>query len=451
MKHTSSLLRVGVLILALSIIACGPAATSLRKSKKLESAGLTYEAASAALDAVEANPSHTKAIVQAKSLTTREVKRLLIDFENRADQGETVGALEAFVSAQQLTRRAEQSGLQIIGIENHLGRYASLRKGHVQEIEALADKALEKEDFEGAKRLYENALRYDEENATLRSQWRIATAEPLYRVGQQLYANKRFRAAYMQWAEMEKSISSHYKNGRSLQDSAVKHGKVSVGVRDVIAPTRQELELARGLRADLLNQLIATQDPFIEWIDYNEQQRFSATQQPDMVLSMEMTQWMEIPGTSARFERQGFRKELVKTKDPVTGVETTKEIFTKVVYYDINYRFYVRGTLMFQLEDIAQKKVLASREVSDQEERTVASAEFSGDPTALYPGLWASPNNGRNTDIIHYNQRGELESRFRTTYNPRLIDQMREKVKDSLMRKASNVLYETLKSNTFIP
>jgi hypothetical protein len=118
-------------------------------------------------------------------------------------------------------------------------------------------------DFSGAQRLYENALRYDPDNALIRSQWRVAVAEPLFRQGLQSYKVKRYRTAYYQWADMEKSIGQAYKNSRQLQDSAVFHGKVTVGIRDVIAPTRQELDLARGLRADLLSNLINTQEPLL--------------------------------------------------------------------------------------------------------------------------------------------------------------------------------------------
>jgi hypothetical protein len=36
-------------------------------------------------------------------------------------------------------------------------------------------------------------------------------------------------------------------------------------------------------------------------------------------------------------------------------------------------------------------------------------------------------------------------------YNPRAIDTMRDQVRDGLTKKASNVLFETLRSNTFLP
>ena len=57
----------------------------------------------------------------------------------------------------------------------------------------------------------------------------------------------------------------------------------------------------------------------------------------------------------------------------------------------------------------------------------------------------------RATDVISYNQKGQLDSRFRTVYNPRAIDNMRDQIRDGLTKKASNVLFETLRSPTFLP
>lgn len=425
---------------------------ALKRSKKLEKAGLGYEAAEAALDAVEANPNNTKALVQAKIVGQREIKRIGVEFEKRADANEVVGALESYVRGRNLVERAAESNVELTGLEVYTSRFAQIRQGHVSQLIAQADAALNSEDFSGAQRLYENALRYDPDNALIRSQWRISVAEPLFRQGLQSYRVKRYRTAYYQWADMEKSIGQAYKNSRQLQDSAVFHGKVTVGIRDVIAPTRQELDLARGLRADLMSNLIRTQEPFIEWIDYNEQTRFASTTQPDLILHMEMTDWQEMPGTASRFERQGYRKETVKVKDPQTGVETSKDIFHKVTYFDVDYRIFIKGTFLFKLEDVQKKQILSSREVSDSREQIVATAEYSGgSPTSLYPGTWGSMNEARATDVVSYNQKGQLDQRFRTVYNPRAIDTMRDQIRDGLTQKASNVLFETLRSPTFLP
>jgi hypothetical protein len=104
------------------------------------------------------------------------------------------------------------------------------------------------------------------------------------------------------------------------------------------------------------------------------------------------------------------------------------------------------------LEDVEKKQILSSREVSDSREQIVATAEYSGGTYAtLFPGSWGSLNEARATDVISYNQKGQLDSRFRTVYNPRAIDTMRDQIRDGLTKKASNILYETLRSPTFLP
>ena len=229
---------LALLLVAVLAASCGPSSAALKRSKKLDAAGLGYEASEAALDAVEANPNNTKALVQAKLLGQKEIKKIGNEFDKYADANEVVGALESYVRGRNLVERAAESNVELTGLEIYTGRFAQLRQGHVGQLVAQADAALGSNDFSGAQRLYENALRYDPENALILIQWRISVAEPLFRQGLQSYKVKRYRTAYYQWVDLEKSIGQAYKNSRQLRDSAVFYGKVTVGIRDVIAPTR---------------------------------------------------------------------------------------------------------------------------------------------------------------------------------------------------------------------
>ena len=126
-------------------------------------------------------------------------------------------------------------------------------------------------------------------------------AEPLHREAHRLYDNQKYRTAFYIWADLEQEIGEPYKNSRQYQDSAVFHGMVTVGVRDILAPTRQELTLSQSMRADLINNLVRTEDPFIDWINWNDKTRYQASEQPDYLLEMEMTDWTEVPGTMSRY------------------------------------------------------------------------------------------------------------------------------------------------------
>jgi hypothetical protein len=106
--------------------------------------------------------------------------------------------------------------------------------------------------------------------------------------------------------------------------------------------------------------------------------------------------------------------------------------------------------MKFTLVDPIKRSILTSREVEEQSERIIASAEYSGDPANLYPGQWTSMSEAKTTDQVQYGQKGKLDSRFRTSYNPRVVEEMRETVKNSLVKKASVTLIETLNSPLFL-
>ncbi|HBJ71855.1 MAG TPA: hypothetical protein DDY62_05715 [Cryomorphaceae bacterium] len=56
----------------------------------------------------------------------------------------------------------------------------------------------------------------------------------------------------------------------------------------------------------------------------------------------------------------------------------------------------------------------------------------------------------KTTDQVLTGKKGQLDGRFRTSYNPRIVDDMRETVKNSLVKKTSVTLIQTLNSPLFL-
>lgn len=450
MARTSLTTVLATLLIAAVAFSCSPTNQALKRSKKLATAGLTYEATVLSLEALERKPGNQKAMIQVKTYGEKEIKAQLREFEKLAEAGQTVSALDAFVRARDLEDRANSAGVLLSGTSAHISEYNGLKKNYVKDLVQQGMAAMEGDDFIGAERLYSRALKYSPEDAQIQEAWRSAVSEPMHREAHRMYANQKYRAAFYTWADMEERTGQSYLDSRQYQDSAVFHGMVTVGIRDILAPTRQELNLSQSMRADLINNLVRTDDPFIDWIDWNDQTRYQSNEQPDYLLEMEMTDWTEVPGTMSRYERQGYRKEIVDKKNPDTGVVTKETVYHKVVYFDVDYRVFIHGALKFTLVDPLKRSILTSREVEEQSERIIASAEYSGDPANLYPGQWSSISEAKTTDQVQYGQKGRLDSRFRTTYNPRVVQDMRETVKNSLVKKASVTLIETLNSPLFL-
>ena len=433
------------------LAACSPANRALKHSKSLAKSGLTYEATLAALDAVEAKPNYKKAMVQVKTLGTKEIQNQMREFNELKTVGETVGALDAYVRAWDIEQRAANLGVLLTGTSAHASDFANLRIGYIQELDGKGQAALQSEDFTAAERIYVRALNYDPENESLRASWVTAVGEPAYREAQSLMTESKYRTAYIVLEDLERLTETTYKDARDIQSKAVKEGSVTIGVRDVLAPTRQELDIARGLRSDLISNLIGTQDPFIAWIDWNEQTRYEATEQPDYLLELEMTNWREMPGARTSYERKGYRRVAIVTKDPDTGAKATTYDYQKVIYHDIDFKYLVHGALRMALVEPTTKEVLVSREVEDIVERTIATAQYSGDATNIYPGHWTNRSEDKPSDVVNHSGKAVLTSRFRTSNNPRIIYQMQEQIRNSLVKKASITMFEAMHNSTFLP
>ena len=444
----ASLKLLTALALAAAVFSCSPAQKALRRSAKLEESGLSYEATISALEALEAKRTNVNAAAEVKRLGNREVALQVAEFRKLNSAGETVGALDAYVRAKDLEDRANRAGVLLTGTAEAASEFASARAGHVAKLRREGASALAAQDYDGAERLLTQALKYDPDNEVLRGEWREAVAIPMYHEGIRRLQNRMWRGAHDQFGAMEAKIGTTYRDSRALMDSAVTAGRVTVGLRDVIAPTRQEMNLAVGLRGELFSQVRALNDPFIEWVDWSEQARFAATTQPDYIIELEMTDWTEVPGTMTRYERQGYRRETYDVKQP-DGTTKKEERFIKVIYYDVDYRVFVRGALNAKL--MQGSRILSQREVSEQMERIIASSEYSGDAGNLYPGQWSSIQEDKPGDRVNRGSKSSLDGRFRTRFDPSVIPTMRDQVRSALAAKAARELRGAIADPSFMP
>ena len=446
--NAASLKLLTALALAAAVFSCSPAQKALRRSARLEESGLSYEATVSAIQALESKRSSVNAAAEVKRLGNREVALQVAEFRKLNSAGETVGALDAYVRAKDLEDRANRAGVLLTGTAEAASEFASARAGHVAKLRREGASALTAQDYDGAERLLTQALKYDPENEVLRGEWREAVAIPMYQEGIRRLQNRMWRGAHDQLGAMEAKIGTTYRDSRALMDSAVAAGRVTVGLRDVIAPTRQEMNLAVGLRGELFSQVRALNDPFIEWVDWSEQARFAATTQPDYIIELEMTDWTEVPGTMTRYERQGYRRETYDVKQP-DGTTKKEERFIKVIYYDVDYRVYVRGALNAKL--MQGSRILSQREVSEQMERIIASSEYSGDASNLYPGQWSSIQEDKPGDRVNRGSKSSLDGRFRTRFDPSVVPMMRDQVRSALAAKAARELRGAIADPSFMP
>ena len=444
----ASLKILTAMALAAAVFSCSPAQKALRRSARLEESGLSYEATVSAIQALESKKTSVNAAAEVKRLGNREVAIQVAEFRKLNSAGETVGALDAYVRAKDLEDRANRAGVLLTGTAEAASEFASARAGHVAKLRREGASALAAQDYDGAERLLTQALKYDPENEVLRGEWREAVAIPMYQEGIRRLQNRMWRGAHDQFGAMEAKIGTTYRDSRALMDSAVAAGRVTVGLRDVIAPTRQEMNLAVGLRGELFSQVRALNDPFIEWVDWSEQARFAATTQPDYIIELEMTDWTEVPGTMTRYERQGYRRETYDVKQP-DGTTKKEERFIKVIYYDVDYRVFVRGALNAKL--MQGSRILSQREVSEQMERIIASSEYSGDAGNLYPGQWSSIQEDKPGDRVNRGSKSSLDGRFRTRFDPSVIPTMRDQVRSALAAKAARELRGAIADPSFMP
>ena len=133
---------LATLLVAAVAFSCSPTNQALKRSKKLASAGLTYEATLMSLEALERKPGNQKAMIQVKTYGEKEIKSQIREFEKLAEAGETVGALDAFVRARDLEERANAAGVLLSGTSAHISEYNGLKQNFVKDLVQQAQQSL---------------------------------------------------------------------------------------------------------------------------------------------------------------------------------------------------------------------------------------------------------------------------------------------------------------------
>ncbi len=82
MARTSLTTVLATLLIAAVAFSCSPTNQSLKRSKKLAAAGLTYEATVMSLEALERKPGNQKAMIQVKTYGEKEIKAQLREFRS---------------------------------------------------------------------------------------------------------------------------------------------------------------------------------------------------------------------------------------------------------------------------------------------------------------------------------------------------------------------------------
>ena len=144
--NAASLKLLTALALAAAVFSCSPAQKALRRSARLEESGLSYEATVSAIQALESKRSSVNAAAEVKRLGNREVALQVAEFRKLNSAGETVGALDAYVRANDLEDRANRAGVLLTGTAEAASEFASARAGHVAKLRREGASALAAQD-----------------------------------------------------------------------------------------------------------------------------------------------------------------------------------------------------------------------------------------------------------------------------------------------------------------
>lgn len=269
--------RLGLLALALALLAAGCVSTAKRydKALDLEAEGRYAEAADYYVKVLEREPDYEDARARLREVGARAVDQFLDEANALEEAARFDAAMAALEALDALRARAAGVGVPLGVPADYADYRRELQAQAVEELVARAERALAERDFEAALAAYERAGRYDGLPPERRAGLEDARAGVLLRWSQADLDAGRFRSAFDRAAAVLERFGPDTEAGRralGLQDEALAAGTVVVAFTPVWRTD--------GAGRDAGASLLAALNDELEYTHWTAPPRFVAAAEP---------------------------------------------------------------------------------------------------------------------------------------------------------------------------
>lgn len=416
-KYFSNLSPATILILIV-ILTGGQSCASKRHVKqasKLEDAGLYEMAAENYLKAFNANSKNIEAATGLRRTGQRslEAKATLVNqaYFSGNDKETVYNYLEAFAYQQ----RIGKTGIDLKMPEQAQSYWEEAKPKYLDSSFEEARLLLEEENFSKADEIFSEINRIDPSYRDLNQYMKVSRGEPLYREGVVHLNNGFYRRAYNTFSLLLNDYGS-YKDSRELREDALSAGKITVAVADFENRSRQR-NAHNIIKTLIISEISKLENPFIQVVDdqnidaFLKEQELAASIGSDIRVGKLMAAKAFLTGSlmnlsvnegrSKRTEKRAYLKEVIETEDNVTREKSTKTIYHKVTYHEIQKENQASGSFHYQLSSTETGAIILSGVAELNPTDRIHYAVFEGNHENLVPGHWEYTNRESPKDKVH--------------------------------------------------
>lgn len=441
------------------VTGCNSSRALTRKAVKLETEGLTADAAEKYYWALRKKNTNVDAQIGLKKAGQFVLNKWLSEFTEEKTFGKNEIAVYSFQEAKNFYNKVKSVGVTLHFPDYYAADFEAVKYRYIDELYADGTSLLEAGNFTNAETKFDKIATLDpnfKDTKTLRD---IAFSEPLYQDGTEALNREKYRSAYKNFDQILNNLN-YYKDATQLQEEALIAGTYPIAVLPFKNGTNR-IGISETMSAYALTSLTEVDDIFIKVVDRDHFQAILNEQQLGMTgIFNDQTALTvgELTGAKAIFTgtvleysivdenlihttKKGYEKYKVKKYNAATG---TYNYITK--YKPVNYTEYyanrtVSLSVQVKLVSLETGEILFTDIFKQTEQDQIEYVSYQGKKDKLLP----TKNNAVNTSNYAYKKlQNKIKGRQTLQTESELANAVFDEEQKFVTRKITQILKEII-------
>lgn len=385
MKQTYIINILLILLTSIFVFTSCASKRYTKKAIKLETLGQYSDAADLFFQALSIDKTNVDAFSGLKRTGQLTLNKKLSQFNLSYNNQNNKEAVYHYQEADNYFEKVKSVGVELNFPSFYKEYYDEVKNIYLEDKYVEAMNHLRAERFSEAEMGFKEILKLQKNYKEAAEKVVVAINEPKYREGLRLMENNKYRKAYYVFDNIIRTAKS-YQSSEELKAECLEKGSITLAINKVKNNTKNS-NFDNNIHNLIINNVKSVNNPFLKIIDYQYNSSVGI-KPPDMILNLELANYMYDKGENKEIEKKGYIKTLTKSVNKETGQAVTNTQYDKVKYYEYSMQRKLNVTIIYQLIDGRTSEVYVSNTKTIQTGDQIRYARYKGDTKNLVPGNW---------------------------------------------------------------
>lgn len=458
-------IKILLLCTAIASFGCTGSKKLSRKAAQLQEAGMVEEASSFYFDALLRNSQNIDARIGLKTVGQELINEQLNEFYKLHSMKDVKRAVYSYLDIKAYEKKVS-SFVSLEVPEYYDDYYNESKEVYLSQRYQEASLLLDEEEFQKADEILKEIIRIDPDYQDAGDLKNVTTVEPLYRKGVKAFESENYRTCYSLMQQVL-SKETNYKDAIDYKNRALDRAVMTIAVSPFETTTENANIVRDKVYAELIQDLLKSNDPFLKVIDREnterivEEQKFNMSNAVDRKSAIDAGKMLGAKafvtgkvlsynyngGQVTPQQKQAYESYRVKKVNPKTKKTYYATEYKKTTYTEYTGSSQVTCSVEFRMVSTQTGEVLVSDIVKITTRDQVNFARYSGNYKSLYPGHYSSIKGPvQISDKIYTSsrQKNQLTSKFTSRSSLKSVGELRTEASE---RAAQQIAAKILQFN----